>query len=211
MKSAIIFIICWVFLSHTHAQKTIEKHINFSGKEKLILNLQIADSIKIHTWNKAEVFAKASVNVNDNEDNDAYVTSFDEAGKDVEIKANIPDGFYKEKKHCCTNTEITWELFIPEKTVFSIETINGDIMIDGVTTEINAKTISGFIDLAMAGNRKADLEMKTISGTLYTDLDINTSSSENSIPMVVRHKLNNGGDPVNLETISGDIFVRKSK
>jgi DUF4097 and DUF4098 domain-containing protein YvlB len=102
-------------------------------------------------------------------------------------------------------------LFIPEKTVFSIETINGDILIDGVTTEINAKTISGFIDLAMADNRKADLEMKTISGTLYTDLDINTSSSDNSIPVVVKHKLNNGGDLVNLETISGDIFVRKSK
>lgn len=211
MKSSIILTICWVFLSHTLAQKTIEKHINFSGKEKLILNIQIADSIKVHTWNKPEVFAKASVNVNDNEDNDAYLTNFDESGKDVEIKATIPDGYYKEKKHCCTNTEITWELFIPEKTVFTIETINGDILIDGVTTALNAKTISGFIDLAMADNRKADLEMKTISGTLYTDLDINTSSSENSIPVVVKHKLNNGGDPVNLETISGDIFVRKSK
>jgi hypothetical protein len=211
MKGIIIFTICWVFLSHTLAQKTIEKHISFSGKEKLILNIQIADSIKVHTWNKPEVFAKASVNINENEDNDAYVTNFDEAGKDVEIKAYLPDGFYKEKKHCCTNTEITWELFIPEKTVFSVETINGDIIIDGVTTGINAKTISGFIDLAMADNRKADLEMKTISGTLYTDLDINSSSSENSIPVVVKHKLNKGGDPVNLETISGDIFVRKSK
>lgn len=211
MKSAIIFTICWVLMSNTLAQKTIEKHINFSGKEKLVLNIQIADSIKIHTWNKPEVYAKASVNVNDNEDNDEYVTDFDEAGKDVEIRAKIQEGYYKEKKHCCTNTEITWELFIPEKTVFSIETINGDIMIDGVTTEINAKTISGFIDLAMAGNRKADLEMKTISGTLYTDLDISTTSAENSFPVVVKHKLNNGGDDVNLETISGDIFVRKSK
>jgi hypothetical protein len=211
MKSTIIFTICWVFLSHTLAQKTIEKHISFSGKEKLILNLQIADSIKIHTWNKSEVYARASVNVNENEDNDVYVTTFDESGKDVEIKANIPDGYYKEKKHCCTNTEITWELFIPEKTVFSIETINGNIMIDGVTTEIRAKTISGFIDLAMEDSRKADLEMKTISGTLYTDLDIKSSSAGNSIPEVVRHKLNDGGDQINLETISGDIFVRKSK
>ena len=83
MKSTILFMICWVFLSHTLAQKTIEKHINFSGKEKLVLNIQIADSIRIHTWNKPEVFAKASVNVNDNEDNDAYLTKFDEAGKDV--------------------------------------------------------------------------------------------------------------------------------
>jgi hypothetical protein len=203
--------ICWVFLFPIQAQTTIEKHLNFSGKEKLILNIQIADSIKIHTWNKPEVFARASVNVNDNKDNDVYLTNFDESGNDVEVTAKIKDGYLKEKKNCCMETGITWELFIPEKTVFSIETINGDIMIDGVTTEINAKTISGFIDLAMADNRRADLEMKTISGTLYTDLDINSPSSGNSIPMVVKQQLNNGGDPVNLETISGDIFVRKSK
>jgi hypothetical protein len=164
----------------------------------------------VHTWNTPEVYAKASININDNQDNEAYVTSFDEAGKEVRITAKISDGYLKEQKHCCTQTLITWELFIPEKTVFSIETINGHIIIDGVTTEINAKTISGFIDLVLPHNRKADLEMKTISGTLYTDLDINTQSSENSIPIVVRHKLNNGGDEVNLETISGDIFVRKS-
>jgi len=211
MKSTIIFTICWLVMAHTLAQTAIEKHINFSGKEKLILNIQIADSIRVHTWNKPEVFAKASVNINDNEDNEAYMTNFDEAGKDIRITATISDGYNREKKHCCMQTMITWELFIPEKTVFSIETINGDIMIEGVTTEINAKTISGFIDLALAANRKADLEMKTISGTLYTDLEINASSPENSIPGVVRHKLNNGGDEVNLETISGDIFVRKSK
>jgi hypothetical protein len=201
----------WVLLSQTQAQTTIEKHMNFSGKEKLILNIQIADSIRIHTWNKPEVFAKASVNVNDNKDNDVYITNFDDTGKDVEVTAKIKEGYLKEKKNCCMETEISWELYIPEKTIFSVETINGDIMIDGLTTEISAKTISGFIDLAMADNRKADLEMKTISGTLYTDLDIDSPSSGNSMPTVVKHRLNNGGDPVNLETISGDIFVRKSK
>jgi hypothetical protein len=53
--------------------------------------------------------------------------------------------------------------------------------------------------------------MKTISGTVYTDLDINIPSSGSSFPVVVKHRMNNGGEPVTLETISGDIFVRKSK
>ncbi len=211
MKSTILFIISWVFVSHAMSQKTIEKHINFSGKEKLVLNIQIADSIRVHTWNKPEVYAKALININDNADNEAYIVKFDDSGTDVNIKAKFEEDYLKNKKNCCLHSEITWELFIPEKTVFSIETINGDIMIDGVTTEIKAKTISGFIDLALANNRQADLEMKTISGTLYTDLDINASRSENSFPVVVKHKINNGGVPVNLETISGDIFVRKSK
>ncbi len=210
MKNLIIFTICWIFMANTLAQTVIDKHIDFSGKEKLILNIQIADSIRLHTWNKPEVFAKALVNVNDNVDNQAYLTNFEETGKDVRITARMNDSYYKDKRHNCVETDIYWELYIPEKTVFSIETINGDIMIDGITTEITAKTISGFIDITLAVNRKADLEMKTISGMLYTDLDINTSSSENTIPVVVKHRLNNGGDEVKLETISGDIFVRKS-
>jgi hypothetical protein len=211
MKNTMIFLLLWGIFSPVAAQTKIERHISFAGKDKLILNIQIADSIIVHTWNKPEVFAKASVNVNDNADNDAYITSFDESGKDVVITAKIEDKYYKEKKHCCTETQVTWELYIPEKAAFSVETINGDILIDGVTKAIRAKSISGFIDLALAQDRQADLEMKTISGRLYTDLDMKADSKAGSVPIVVSQKLNQSGDPVNLETISGDIFVRKSK
>jgi DUF4097 and DUF4098 domain-containing protein YvlB len=83
-------------------------------------------------------------------------------------------------------------------------------MIDGKTTAINAKTISGFIDLKVPADRKANLEMKTISGTFYSDLNISPETRDNGIPSVIRQKLNNGGEEVSLETISGDIFFRKT-
>jgi len=71
MKRIIFIIGIFMSVYQTNAQKTIEKHLNFSQKTGVILDLQIADSIKISTWNKKEVYAKASVNINDNKDNEA--------------------------------------------------------------------------------------------------------------------------------------------
>lgn len=209
MKS-IVLLALWVIVLPVTAQKTIEKKISFSGKESIEMNIQIADSISIKTWNRPEVQVYVSVNMNDNADNEAYETSFDEGGKKVLIKANFKEKYF-DKKKCCCEGMITWNLMIPENTPFFVETINGNITINGKTEKVIAKSISGFIDWEVMPGRKADLEMQTISGTMYTDLDLGYHSTNSGIPQSVSQSLNGGGIPVKLETISGDIFCRKAE
>jgi len=199
----------------THAQKVIEKHLNFASNQSIKLNIQIADSIRIITWNKNEVYTKASVNINDNKDNDVYLTEFNDKGNTVEVKANFDDKKkvgYNDSCHCCCNykSHIYWDIYIPEQSDFAVETIDGNIIIEGNTKEIKAHSISGFIDLSFAASRKADLKMSTISGTIYTDLAMDTPSKRNG-GNDVDAAYNGGGEDVDLETISGDIFLRKSK
>jgi DUF4097 and DUF4098 domain-containing protein YvlB len=110
----------------------------------------------------------------------------------VRIKAFIEEDYFKGKKNCCMETMILWEFCIPENTAFTAETIDGNIIIDGSTTEISAKTISGFIDWKVLPNRNADLELKTISGTIYSDLDIAHGKADHSFPVVISDKLNQG-------------------
>ena len=210
MKTCTILIVAWLCFGSIRAQQIIEKHIDFSGKESLFLKIQIADSINLQTWNKAEVYVKASVNINDNKDNEAYTTSFDDAGKTVFINANFKDKYFKGKNCCCDNTDIYWQVFVPEKINFKIETINANITINGKTNEINVKSISGFIDLAVSADRKANLEFSTISGTMYSNHELALNKTHNRIPSRIVEKLNSGGAPIKLETISGDIFFRKS-
>ena len=95
MKTITILVVMLLSLSSAQAQRIIEKHIDFSGKEFISLKIQIADSINIQTWNKNEVYVKTSVNINDNKDNEAYATSFDEDGKTVAVKANFKDNYFK--------------------------------------------------------------------------------------------------------------------
>ncbi len=75
---------------------------------------------------------------------------------------------------CCNNyrTKIFHEVYVPENVDFSVETINGNIIIAGNTAEIRARSISGFIDLAIAPDRKAEVKMHTITGTMYSNIDL---------------------------------------
>jgi hypothetical protein len=210
MKTIAIFIAAWLCLSVASAQQKTEKHISFTGKESLELNIQIADSIKLQTWDRNEVYVSALVNINENKDNDAYQISFGDTGKTVEITANFKKEYFKGKDNCCNKSDIRWQVFIPEKAPFSIETINGNISIAGQTEEMKVKTISGFIDLAVPENRQADIEFSTISGTVYSNHSLVPESMNSRSHSVIKEKLNNGGQLIKLETISGDIFFRKS-
>lgn len=210
MKTLTTIVLVWLCLASVQAQQIIEKHLSFTGKESVSLNIQIADSINIQTWNKNEVYVKASVNINENKDNEAYETSFDEAGSNLKVNAKFKEKYFKGKDNCCNESIIYWQVFIPEKARFTVETINADITVTGQTNEMKVKSISGYIDLAVPANKSADLDFSTISGTVYSNIDLAKSAKHSGIPSRIVEKLNNGGVPIKLETISGDIFFRKS-
>jgi hypothetical protein len=210
MKTYTILVVVWLCFGHVQAQQIIEKHLEYSGKESVTLKIQIADSINIQTWNKSEVYVKASVNINENKDNEAYQTSFDEAGSTIVVNAKFRDKYFNGNKNCCNKADIYWQVFIPEKSRFSVETINANVTITGQTREMNVKSISGYIDLAVPANREANLEFSTISGTMYSNHELALNKTHSSNPSKIVEKLNNGGALLKLETISGDIFFRKS-
>lgn len=204
-----------LFIPQASAQKIIEKHIDFSQKDLIALNIQIADSIRIITWNKNEVYVKASIDINDNKDNDLYRMTFGDSGSTVAVLAKIADHEktnkgWNEKCNCyCMQSEIYCDIYIPENVNFSIESINANITITGKTAAVRAKSISGFIDLAVDPQRKADLKLNTITGTVYSDLAVNASRNTRAVGTKVTDMVNGGGKPISLETISGDIFLRK--
>jgi len=210
MKTSTILAAMWLCFIPIEAQQIIEKHLDFSGKESVTLKIQIADSINIQTWNKNEIYVKASVNINDNTDNAAYETKFDETGKSVIVKANFREDYFKGKNNCCNEADIFWQVYLPEKAKFSVETINANVTITGKTTEMNVKSISGYIDLAIPADQQANIDFSTISGMMYSNHKLALDKSHTGIPSRITEKFNNGGVPIRLETISGDIFFRKS-
>jgi DUF4097 and DUF4098 domain-containing protein YvlB len=75
---------------------------------------------------------------------------------------------------------------------------------------MNVKSISGYIDLTEPEGKQADLDFSTISGRMYSNHELALNKMHSGIPMKINEKLNNGGDPIKLETISGDIYFRKT-
>jgi hypothetical protein len=109
--------------------------------------------------------------------------------------------------------DITYEITVPADVVLRVNTISGNIDISGLNGAIEAKSISGFVDVAWPATTGAELSLKTITGEVYTDQDIEFSNRKKN-PIVgyqLNGKLKDSGPVVKLESISNDVYFRKRK
>ena len=98
---------------------------------------------------------------------------------------------------------------------------SGDLEIDLASLSQAGPTsislVSGFIDITMPSSSKANLYLSSISGEVYSDLDIQLRGGNdkgNNMPRIaggreIEGTLNGGGIEMRLKTISGDIYLRK--
>lgn len=128
----------------------------------------------------------------------------------------------------CICFQISYELMLPAGMNLEVETISGDIKIGAYnggeidlesisggieirdyTGAIRAKSISGFVDFTSTGRRGFDVASKSVTGEIYTDYDIKLDEGSTAWSKRLNRSLNGGGEKVVLETVSGDIYLRK--
>ncbi len=95
---------------------------------------------------------------------------------------------------------------------------SGDVEIDFSTLSQENPTsislVSGFIDITLPTNSTANFNLGSISGEVYTDLEINLQGrGDNQMNRLggggqITGTLNGGGVEVGLKSISGDIYLR---
>ncbi len=97
-------------------------------------------------------------------------------------------------------------------------TTSGDIEV--VFTRLNQEqpssisNVSGFIDVTLPADTKATLNLATISGEVYTNLDIDTGSQGEMKRLggsKIDGTLNGGGVEISLRAISDNIYLRKKE
>ncbi|WP_400190185.1 DUF4097 family beta strand repeat-containing protein [Hymenobacter sp. B81] len=76
-------------------------------------------------------------------------------------------------------------------------------------------SVSGDVDVTMRPASRATLQLRSITGEVYTDFDLNVGKTEGNMRRVggqlVQGTVNGGGTQVALQSVSGDVFVRKAK
>lgn len=227
MKTLFITIVVGMLSLQISAQRVVEETISLTKDQSIKLDFDFADNIIVKSWNKNEVYVKATVNINNNEDNENFKFITRKGSGYISIKSEI-----ENLKHLSCQTiiiedgdttyisgmgaqmDIDFEVLIPTNSELSLETINGDIELHGLTGSLDINTINGEIDMFVSDNLKVDLSLRTINGTMYTDLDMEINQSKDNLCKIggnVETKLNGGGKEVNLETINGTIYLRKAK
>lgn len=228
-----ILMIFFTTINSAEAQhRIIEKTLQADSNRKVRLNLKFGESIIVKGWDKKEVFFRAVVEINGGRLNDAFVADFYENGQGVRIvtdfdKDRLEDGRVQDcpdrryhsyswnhngdNKMICSN--ITFEIYVPENSDLELETIAADVELYDLNGPIDAKSISGYVDLSWPVRKGADISMKTISGEAYSDLDnLTFRNRKEHFPHVgyeLRGAIGSGGPLVRMESVSGDLYLRK--
>jgi hypothetical protein len=235
MKNKLLPFFCSLFLlSATNliqAQPQIIEHrFTITPDERIELNLKFGDQILIKAWDRPEVSFRATAEVNGGRLNDAVLFDFNQEGKiriDMDFdREKIKEGraedcpgknysYYNRNKNGVGHivcSEIAYEIYLPRNADLFVETISANIELLGLYGPVSVKSISGFVDMRWQEREGAELSMKTISGGVYSDLDNLEFHNKNKFFPVgqnIKAKAGAGGTTVRLESISGDIFLRK--
>ena len=99
-----------------------------------------------------------------------------------------------------------------------LSTISGNIDVVFTTVRqekpISISSISGEIDITLAAKTPANMELKTMSGEMYTDFELQLADDKELKHIGgsnMKSKINGGGVSIFLQTISGNIYLRKAK
>ncbi len=96
-----------------------------------------------------------------------------------------------------------------------LSTISGDINITyssiNTSKSSSVNSISGDIDITLPVKTATDLELRTVSGAVYSDFDF--SDTQKNMKKIggndMNYSLNGGGFKFNIGTVSGTIYLRK--
>ena len=91
-----------------NAQKIIHKNMDWTTGQDVIINLNIIDSIKVIAWERHEVKAEVSVNIDDNQHNDWYLLEEKITPQSIKLE----NTFTKKKKHF--DVDIFGEVYVPQ-------------------------------------------------------------------------------------------------
>ena len=211
------------------AQKIIEKTANLAAGQRVFLNLKQASNIRIRPGVAGKMTMKATVSINSNRLNDALQIDLSLSSDELKITGDFDQEMLKKAQpsDCATIKGdrnmwhgqqvcevITYEITLPADVALRVYTYSGNVDIAGFTNAIDAKSLSGFVDVAWPAGKGAELSLKTITGEVYTDQDIAFTTAQRKNPIVgyqLHGTLSGSGPLVKLESISNDVYFRKRK
>lgn len=225
MKNYLIGIVLLLTTLNLSAQRKVEKQIIVNPKTILNLKLEFADTIKIVQSTDNTVRVIASVNINDNLNNDNYELIANQSDGLLKISAKIHDmksirvpctnkkgsnyNYYNGK---CLTMDISYVIEVPNIAKIEIETISGNIIIGNTISNLSLNSISGFIDIGISNQANSNLKIETVTGGVYSNYEFGKTNNlidSNPGGTSANFKIGNGENSMRLTTVSGDIFIRK--
>lgn len=208
----LLFLICLNIIAYS--QRIVQKSLDLQGKT-VEMKFKFADTITIEAWDQNKVELQVSVNIGKNLYNDYYELKVGNHGNSMVLEEMVD--FKTIHKISGGNdslrSDLIYKLKVPSHLEFSLNTISGQVVLKGVLGKMTINSISGFIDYAVPSSCKAQIDLVTVTGNVYTDIKFDEKSSKEVSWVGTKRRLtiNGGSQEIVLKTVSGDIYLRKGK
>lgn len=94
----------------------------------------------------------------------------------------------------------------------SVKTVSGDVqLITENSSATDVASVSGNVDVRWPAAEGADLSLRSVTGEVYADPAVAFSNrrEHSLLGYTLKGTLGSGGTPVQIESVSGDVFFRK--
>ena len=204
-----------LFCVSVGAQTKYSKEIPVSTQMKLNLDFQFADEIQLEVWEEDHILVEVDVRINEGEDDAIFELNASSTADAISLNMNREkwEDYARTAKRKCWNTEINYHVYLPRSLEIQAETINGNYTLAYYGRPSRLKTISGDIVLTVTEQSDLDFLVKTISGEVYSNLEITYPDGKEGLQQVVgtnvKARVGSGGSVMIMESISGNIYLRK--
>ena len=101
---------------------------------------------------------------------------------------------------------------MPAGVEFVGSMVSGYVEARDLESEVTATTVSGDITLLFPEDLDADIDFESLSGDFHADFDVDLESRRNRwVGSHVRGTIGDGGRRLSLNTVSGDVRLRRTR
>ena len=185
--------------------------------------LNYADTIFVYGTNDKTIRMESSVSINENTKNEAWELKIIESSDFIDLESKMNDSIFENEKILgativrghYVKTNIIHKLYVPTNQKVELKTLSGNYIVSNILGPIEINSLSGFIDFSWNSKKPASFKVHSLTGEIYTDLDLNFETKRKHDYSPVGEKMATdylgGGNEIKLKTLSNHIFIRKSE
>jgi len=199
MKKMLYVLLLAVLVSQPMLAKQIEEKIDASPGDLLEVDLETGGSLEIRGWDQNTVMVRAT---SEDGDADGQEITIQKTSKGVLVMTESTKKWGRGHSH-------GYDLMINVPRVYDleIETMGGDIEVNGVEGDMEGETMGGDIELK---DSEVDGEIETMGGEVIVanvigDVDGSSMGGNVTYKNVTRRSGESSGDAVVITTMGGDI------
>lgn len=212
-----LMVCCLPVAIQAQTTETMDDTYDRPASGQVVLDLKFAGIITVEQTDRSDVLIRKTITYRTEKDRDLLVETVEEGERLRYTMSYRQRGKNYNTQECwdcdragCQCFKIDYTILLPSGISLDVESISGDIDIPAYDGALRAKTISGFVDLGLPARASANVFIKTVTGEIYTDFDdLTLTDDSNPYSKKVDTTLGNGGKAIRLESVSGNIYVRK--